>query len=65
MRKPGFWISVQVKHKPTLIEEGLYYPNNKNNDTDQLCSNQLCSSCADPEGGTGGPDPPWNLKNLP
>ena len=22
-------------------------------------------SCADPEGGTGGPDPPWNLKNLP
>ena len=22
-------------------------------------------SCADPEGGTGGPDPPWNLKILP
>ena len=23
------------------------------------------STCADPEGGTGGPDPPWNLKILP
>ena len=22
-------------------------------------------ACADPEGGTGGPDPPWNLKILP
>ena len=22
-------------------------------------------TCADPEGGTGGPDPPWNLKILP
>ena len=22
-------------------------------------------TCADPEGGTGGPDPPWNLKFLP
>ena len=22
-------------------------------------------ACADPEGGTGGPDPPWNLKKLP
>ena len=24
----------------------------------------LCTSCADPEGGTGGPDPPENHKNI-
>ena len=26
---------------------------------------QLLVTCPDPEGGTGGPDPPWNLKILP
>ena len=26
---------------------------------------KLHVTCADPEGGTGGPDPPWNLKILP
>ena len=25
----------------------------------------LTVSCVDPEGGTRGPDPPWNLKILP
>ena len=26
---------------------------------------KCADACADPEGGTGGPDPPWNLKILP
>ena len=30
-----------------------------------MSMNSFSCSCADPEGGTGGPDPPWNLKILP
>ena len=31
----------------------------------ELMSKFVPVTCADPEGGTGGPDPPWNLKILP
>ena len=30
-----------------------------------VCPVFICSACADPEEGTGGPDPPWNSKILP
>ena len=39
--------------------------------SDNLCAENIhlhgSITCADPEGGggTGGPDPPWNLKILP
>ena len=59
VRKPHCWFSHEA------AQMGRENTGMLNMLMSQWKKNKMSQACADPEGGTGGPDPPWNLKILP